>query len=239
VVFTSARGICIISGQQVDLLSPQLQQPTRELILQTDAKLEGVLRNLQYNFTDFLKAIENILYNPVENELIIHDKEAGFNYVYCFDSRQFYQSTEQFGSVVQNTFPDLLVIDSKTIKDYSKSQSPETHVSLITRPLLFGTPDIKRLDRMILRATLFNIQNPVEGKTSLLVNYYSLDGVNFRILRGIGLNSSSWRDIDMGLFARSKFPQLMLAFAGVLDEKSEIRFVESEIEKEYQNTKMR
>jgi hypothetical protein len=71
------------------------------------------------------------------------------------------------------------------------------------------------------------------------LNYYSIDEVNFRILRGIGLNPESRKDIDMGMFARSKFRQFMLAFAGVVDEKSEIRFIESEIEKEYQNTKMR
>jgi hypothetical protein len=144
----------------------------------------------------------------------------------------------------------LLVIEDKKIKDYSQSQSTKAHVSLITRPLLFGTPDLKRLERMIVRASLFDIQNPANTgeaelragiirKTSVLLNYYSIDEVNFRILRGIGLNPGSRKDIDMGMFARSKFRQFMLAFAGVVDEKSEIKFIETEIEKEYQNTKMR
>jgi hypothetical protein len=223
----------------VDLLTPQLQQPPQNLHIQTNEILEGVVLNLTANFTDFLKAIEYILYNPAENELIIRDKDADFNYVYCFDSRKFYQSTEKFDNAVQNTFPDLLVIEDKKIKDYSQSQSSKAHVSLITRPLLFGTPDLKRLERMIVRTNLFDIQNPVAGKQSVLLNYYSIDEVNFRILRGIGLNPGSRKDIDMGMFARSKFRQFMLAFAGVVDEKSEIKFIETEIEKEYQNTKMR
>jgi hypothetical protein len=239
VAFISPRGICIIGGQQVDLLTPQLQQPPQNLHIQTNEILDGVVLNLTASFTDFLKVIEYILYNPAENELIIHDKDAGFNYVYCFDSRQFYQSTEKFDNAVQNTFPDLLVIEDKKIKDYSQSQSPNAHVSLITRPLLFGTPDLKRLERMIVRTNLFDIQNPAAGKQSVLLNYYSIDEVNFRILRGIGLNPGSRKDIDMGMFARSKFRQFMLAFAGVVDEKSEIKFIETEIEKEYQNTKMR
>jgi hypothetical protein len=238
VAFVSSRRICIISGQQVELLTPQLQPP-QNLNIQSDAQLEGVVLNLPVNFTEFLKTIEHILYSPFKNELIMHDRDLGFGYVYCFGSRQFYQTTEQFNGVVQNAFPELLVIENRKIKDWSQSQSTDAHVSLVTRPLLFGTPDIKRLERMILWANLFNMQNPVEGKKSLLLNYYSMDEVNFRILRGIGLNPESRKDIDMGMFAKSKFRQFMLSFAGVLDEKSEIRFLETEIEKEYQNTKMR
>ena len=239
VTFVSPRGICIISGQQVELLTPQLQQPPQKLNIQSDEQLEGVVLNLPVNFAEFLKTIEHILYNPSENELIIHDRDSEFGYVYCFDNRQFYQSTEKFDNVVQNTFPELLVIEDKKVKDYSQSQSPEAHVSLTTRPLLFGTPDIKRLERMILRANLFGIQNPAEGKKSILLNYYSIDETNFRILRGIGFDPQSRKDIDMGLFARSKFRQFMLSFAGVLDENSEIKFLETETEKEYQNSKMR
>jgi hypothetical protein len=239
VAFTSSRGICIISGQQVELLTPQLQQPPQLMVIQTDEKLEGVVLDLTTNFKYFLKGIEYILYNPAENELIIHNKDAEFNFVYCFDSRQFYQSTEKFDNAVQNAFPDLLVIDDKKIKDYANPQSSQVHVSLITRPLLFGTPDIKRLERMIVRANLFNIKNPATGKQSVLLNYYSKDELNFRKLRWIALTPSSRKDIDMGMFSRSKFSQFMLTFAGVVDELSEIKFIETEIEKEYQNTKMR
>jgi hypothetical protein len=239
VAFVSPRGICIISGQQAELLTSQLQQPPQNLNMQSDVLLEGVLLNPPANFTEFLKTVEHILYNPSENELIMHDRDSDFGYVYCFDSKQFYQTNEKFDDAVQNTFPELLVIEDKKIKDYSQPQSPLAHVSFITRPLLFGTPDIKRLERMILRASLFNIQNPAEGKTSFLVNWYSMDEVNFRILRGIALNPSSRKDIDMGMFTGSKYRQFMLALAGVMDEKSEIRFLETEIEKEYQNTKMR
>lgn len=52
---------------------------------------------------------------------------------------------------------------------------------------------------MILRANLFNIQNPAEGKKSFFLVYYSMDEVNFRILRGIDLNPSSRKDAEGGL----------------------------------------
>jgi hypothetical protein len=253
VAFISSRGICIIAGQTVELLTPQLQQPPQNIDIQSNAQSEGVILNLPVNFTEFLKTIEHILYNPSENELIMHDRDSDFGYVYCFDSKQFYQTDEQFDDTVQNTFPELLVIEDKKIKDYSQSQSSDAHVSLITRPLLFGTPDIKRLERMILRASLFNVggTDPYSVFSSFLVNYCSMDGVKFNILRGRGFTPAvlhsvppqiqplHMKDPDMGLFARSKFREFMLAFGGVLDEKSKIRFLETEIEKEYQGTKMR
>ncbi|MDR0734076.1 MAG: hypothetical protein LBF08_08520 [Dysgonamonadaceae bacterium] len=244
VAFVSSRGICIIAGQQVELLTSQLQQSPQ--LLNTNVFGFG-LDSSPVNFTEFLKTIEHILYNPSENELIMHDRDSGFGFVYCFDGRQFYQTTERFDGVVQNAFPELLVIEDKKIKDWSQSQPSNLHVSLadahvsfVTRPLLFGTPDIKRLERMILRATLFNMQNQGVNKQSVCIVFYSGDGVTFNMLRGIEFFQSDFRkDIDMGLFAKSKFRQFVIAFAGVVDEKSEIRFLETEIEKEYQSTKMR
>lgn len=238
VAFVSSRGICIISGQQVELLTPQLHRSPQTLNLQSEPYHEGVLLNFPANFTEFLKTIEHIIYNPSENELIMHDRDSGFGYVYCFDSRQFYQTTERFDIAIQNTFPELLVVEGRKVKDWSQSQSSAAQVSLITRPLLFGTPDIKRMERLILRGTLLNIQNPATGKYSFLLNYCSMDGVNFRILRGIGLNPVSRKDIDTGLLAGSAFRQFLTVFAGVLDEKSEIGFLDTEIEKEYPDLMM-
>jgi len=46
-------------------------------------------------------------------------------------------------------------------------------------------------------------------------------------------------DFDMGLFGRSKYRQFLFAFAGTLNEKSELKYLETEIVEEYNNTKMR
>jgi hypothetical protein len=241
VVFTSPRGICIISGQEVQLITQQIQQEPQELNLQSHADFTGVLLNFgNQRFTGFLKGIEFIIYNPHENELIICDKESPISYVYSFDSRQIYQSTEKIDLVVQNTFPELYVVEGKKLKDYSESGATDAHVSLITRPLRFSTPDFKRMERMILRAMLFNIKNPLQSKPSYVLNYFSIDEDNFAILRGIPITPCGGRkDFDMGLFARSTYRQFLFAFAGVIDEKSQIQYLETEIEKEYNNTKMR
>lgn len=51
VVFTSARGICIISGQEVEFLTPQLQQSPQKLNLDFVEQMNGVIHNFEkYNY---------------------------------------------------------------------------------------------------------------------------------------------------------------------------------------------
>jgi hypothetical protein len=243
IVFASARGLCIIMGQEVILLSAGLQQKPKELSIQPHESLEGVLLNYgTLSFTEYVKRIEFMLYDPHENELIISDRDSEFNYVYSFDSKQFYISTEKIDDIIKNSFPELLVCENSqgktVIKDYAIAGSSDTHVSLITRPLVFGTPDFKKLARMVLRGTLLDLQG-VAGKSPFILNYFSIDGIRFDILRGIPLPLQSRKDVDMGLFGGSKYRQFMFALAAVISDKSEIQYIESEVSKEYDNGKMR
>jgi len=243
VIFTSERGICIISGQNVELLTAALQQPPKELkIILLDAHpaiFDEMLLNYGKDyFIKYLDRIESIIYDPNENELIIIDssENSKFNWVMNFDSKQFYQSTEKIELVVKNTFPNLKVIEGMKVKDYTQSSGEPAHVSIISRPFLFGTTDFKNLERMLLRSTLLY---PVDPVASVILNFYSIDQIKFFVLKGFQINPGNRKDFDMGLFSRSKYRQFMFAFAGILEEKSEIECLESEISQEYENTKMR
>ncbi|MDR1120264.1 MAG: hypothetical protein LBM08_05035 [Dysgonamonadaceae bacterium] len=243
IAFASARGLCIIMGQEVALLSGGLQQAPRELNIQSHPSLEGILLNYgALSFTEYVKQIEFMLYDPHENELIISDKDSDFNYVYSFDSKQFYISTEKVDQVIENSFPELLVCENSqgktAIKDYAIAGTADTHISLITRPLVFDTPDFKRLERMVLRGTFFDLRD-LAGKKPFVLNYFSIDGVNFDILRGIPLPLQSRKDVDMGLFGGSKYRQFIFALGAMVSDKSEIQYLESEVSKEYNNDKMR
>jgi len=235
VVFISDRGVCIISGQAVELLTALLQQSPNKLSIEINQKIDEILLNLgEESLIEYLKTIRSILYNPKENEIILHNDNDLFNWVLNLDSKQFYQSTEKIDLVVQNTFPKLIVIEGNKVKYYDQSaEDTSTYVSLITRPLIYGTTDFKKLDRMFLRATMYKVDN------TIILNYYSIDGINFFVLKGIQINPGNRKDFDMGLFSRSKYRQFLFSFSGTLDEKSDIEYLETEIVEEYQNTKMR
>ena len=244
IVFVSARGICLISGQEVVLISGKIQQRPKELNIQSHPSIDNILFNFGLeSFVEYIKNIEFIAYNAHENEIILSDRQSDHNWVYAFDSQQFYQSTEKIDLIVENSFPSLYAGEDVTeentektkIKDYSESRPEPAHVSLITRPLTFGNSDFKKLERMFLRAILYNLR-----ENSIIANYFSIDGIHFGLLRGIPVSALvSRKDFDMGLFSRSKYRQFLFAFAGLLDETSQIEYLESEVSKEYKNEKMR
>jgi hypothetical protein len=242
VVFISKKGLMLINGHAIEFISPQLEEsPKPTVYINMPIKAEGVIMYfMQHWLGDFLKGVDNILYDPYESELIISNRSWMINYVLNIPSKAFYLSTEAFDRNVKNAYPELLVFsDGNEVKSYAESQTNEVHVSFITRPLSFGVDDIKQLDRMILRGVFPNMKNPFEEGKSLLMISRSNDDINFQTERGIILNPANYRDIDMGLMARNKFRKFILSFGGKISKESKIVLLDSMIAKEYANEKMR
>lgn len=240
VVFTTQRGLLIINGQSVSLISPQIEQPPKLLNIEMTSHCDGVVFSPETNkFSELLRSVSGLIYNPYENELIINTNNTKLNYIYNFDSQQFYQSTEKIDYVVGNIYPQLFAVDGTTIKDYGSIETPLTHVSFITRPLKFGMTDIKKFERMILRGLLYNVSKPSDDKFSLFMVHNSMDGVNFKALTGRSIREGNIKDLDSGLMSRSKFSYWLYILSGVLSEESEIYYLDAEFDKEYNNSKMR
>ena len=240
VVFTTQRGLLIINGQSVNFISPQIEQIPLVLNIEMNSHCNDVVFNPENRkFSELLKGLSNLIYNPYENELIINVKESDHNYILNFNNQLFYQSTEKISLIVGNVFPELFVVDNATLKDYASAENPLTHISFILRPLQYGTPDIKRMERMILGAILYNVTKPKEDKFTLAMAHYSNDGINFLAAKGYPVNEGNRRDFDMGLFSRTKSRQFLYVFAGVIDERSQIFNIDTVLDKEYNNSKMR
>jgi len=243
VLFTTKRGLCIINGQQVDFISPQLEQEPKQLVLELPANSSRLIQNINpIPFSVFIKNLDKILYNPNENEVILSAFNSGFNYVLNMSSMLFYQSTESFDLDVKNIYPDFQVSKGNLLKDYSKAEiiingnkkePVAADVSFIFRPLLFGSPDHKKLERMILRSTLYNKDKLVFMAQS------SDDGLNFSCTKGAILKAGNYKDLDTGLIVRNKFRHYLYIFGGTLDMESRINMLESVVANEYQNEKMR
>jgi hypothetical protein len=256
VVFISKRGLMCINGGAVEFISPQLEEAPETIDIKMPTSIvevspgvtmvkhhaNGVIlhyNNTQQALNKYLEGVDNILYDPYESELIICNTGLDFNYVFNIPGKHYYQSTEVIKQVVKNAFPDLFVMNGTTLKDYGAAQSDKAHVSFITRPLSFGTDDIKQLDRLILRGIFYDVTNPQETKESLIVIGRSNDGVNFKTARGRILNPANYKDIDSGLLSRNKFRWFMLSFGAVLKDKSKIFLIKSMVGVEYTNEKMR
>lgn len=242
IIFISARGLCSISGQQVELISESIDQIHNYMMIYANQIPESAYPDKE--FTDYLAGVEAIIYNPYHDEVIIVSADTGYSYVFHIPSKTFWISTEEIRMQVRNTFPELYVHGEKSLKAMKESREKSTRVAIISHPIDFGTPDIKKMQRAYLRALLHNAnigEIGADTPAKMLVNLYSsLDGVNFNLARGLLLQQDgSYKDIDLGLMARTRSKYYMIGIAGTISEGSRIEYMEFETAEAYNNEKMR
>jgi hypothetical protein len=235
VAFITKRGLMMINQYSTEFISPRLREAENAPVVDYTGVKTNIVSIPDKTFEEFLSGVKNMLYNPYNDELIITSAESSYSYVYDFTTKQFYASTEKIDLVVRNIFPDLYVIGNKQLKDFSRAASQSAEVAIVTRPLQFGTSDIKQLERVFLRALMYR---PADAQ---IAAYHSLDGVSFAPVKGFGFGNGSdnYKDYDMGLMARETYRYYLFLLTGAFDEQTEIQSVEFEIDKKYNNEKMR
>lgn len=241
VLFITQRGLMIINQYKTEFISPQLREDDDELVIDTTGITNPIIGYPTKPFTEYLQGVELMIYNPYNDEVIIVDRDSEYNYVYDFPSKTFYLSTERVNKAVQNVFPKMLVIGANNeLKDFRESVGKPTQIAIVTRPIEFGIADVKKLERVFLRGILRNVNNASLTDKMIVVVFHSLDGVNFAPTIGLQLNQNgSYKDFDMGLFARSKRRSYLFMVAGTMDDDSDVKYVEFETDKEYDSEKMR
>jgi hypothetical protein len=192
-----------------------------------------------------------MFYDNYRNELVVMNGAKAYNWVVALDDMSFYMATERIWRVVRNSYPELRAIvrgldaegeqEVNRIIDFSQEDG-EAEVSFVTRPLLYGTSDVKRMERIVVRATVYDLKRVSEDEgypSPYIMTYRSNDGRSFFVSKGLRLREGNLKDSDTGMYGRMKFRQYVLAFAGRCGRDTVIEFVESEVVKAYDNTKMR
>lgn len=234
VAFIAKRGLMLISNDGTRFISPQLREEDDILNIDLTGITSPLMTYPNIPFTSFLQIVTDMVYNPYDDELILAAKTQPYCYVYDFPSKTFYLSTEKIDQVVRNTFPDVYIVTGTTLKDVSNYESKQANVSIITRPLQFGTTDIKKMERIFLRALMYNAQGVS------VAAYHSVDGVHFDPIKGFTFGAGgNYKDFDLGLLARETYRQYLFLLTGTMDEESRIEYVEFEVDKSYGDEKMR
>jgi len=232
-LFIGKRGLYLITGQQTELISVQIEE-----------KSEASSINMTpVSFSDFITNLKDILYDNLQNEIILVSKTLTYNYVYNIDSKVWYISAEKVDFEIKNSSPDLLVVEGSKIKDYSKSETDKALVSFITRPLYFGIDEVKKLDRIFLRGKFHELNTALNQEAAFYRLYGSNDGVQQTLLRGFTIPADkqdrSYKDFDGGLLARSTYRNYTIAFEATVEEQTEISHIDFEIKDDYTNEKLR
>ena len=238
VLFLTARGLFLINGRKVEFLSGSIEELPVDLRFERSSDMDGVLPEMKE--LPRMHECTRMIYNNYKHEVLIVNPSWSFNWVLCLSDGSFYMSTERISNVVRNSMPNLVVMSGRDVLDFSREEGM-VHVSFVTRPLSYGTQDIKMMERMILRGTFESITNYELGITRqpVVVTHRSNDGRNFLCSKGMFMKTGDLKDFDTGLYGRTKFRFYTFSLGMVCSPETVIEFIESEAVKEYDNTKMR
>lgn len=233
VVFITNRGLMIIHQNGVEYISPMIRERGDRLEIDISEFTSSLIQYPLLSFKEYLAGINQMAYNPYNDELIISGPEE-YSLVYDFPTKSFHISTHLAGRSILNTFPKVYLVSDRSVKDISEGSGKAADIAIMTRPLRFGAYDVKKLHRVMLRALMYNTE---EAQVAL---YHSMDGVNFTPSKGYNFGAGkSYKDLDLGLLARQTYRQYIFVLTGTFDEETELRLLEFEIEKNYNDEKLR
>jgi hypothetical protein len=245
IIFIGKRGLFVINGQQVDHITPNLETYPTQITLDLPAGVPRVAGIKVWNdfFLEYLKTITEMVYDAKESEIILVNPAKSYNFVYNIDSKVWYQQTEAVDIFVKNVFPELYGIKGTSVKDFSIAKTTTTgeapnevttidkaEVSLITRPINFGSFELKRFEKIVLRAL-------IQGDDLILLTNSSIDDMNFDLEKGMIFNNGNYKDFNLGMFTK-KYRNVILMFAGKLSSTSKIFDMEVLVEQAYKNNKL-
>lgn len=236
IAFISNRGLCMVVGQDIEYLSEPMFEKFRSLTLELPEQIEAHFALDLGTFNDYLKACTAMVYNPKEQEIVMINPDKAYNYVYNMITKQFYRNTEAITNEINNSLPDMQVWNGTTVKKVTVVEAGTRAIRFVTRPIKMQTPDMKRFERVIVRAYL----SAIDGSPATACIWGSVDDRNFKLLRGMVLqNGTARKDIDFGLFGKTTYRSYVIGLSMTVGTDSEIEAVEMQVEQEFVDTRMR
>ncbi len=232
ILFISDKGLMLISGRNTKLLTHQLYDYASEVVVQNVLNAKPYVK--LERFQKYLETADFMAYDGRENEVIISNRSYPYNYVYQLGNGQMYTSDDLTDIYVRNTFPDLLMMRGNDINDFhvikeENGLKVKTEVSIITRPIKFGSDLMKNMTE--LRCPVY-LTNTEEMRVTL---HASNDMVNFRFVSGIGIDASlNYSNLDMGRMPFNKFRGYVLGMSGKIDYDNVIYPFAVSVNKEYE-----
>lgn len=235
VMFTTDRGLSIINGQQIIELSEQLFETFSPLNIAIPDSVKGIIHDLpKMSFAEYIRGADYIAYNHYQNEVIVSKKGVGFNYVLNMTSKQYYQSTERIDVIAQNTFPQTIALGDMKLKDFefasldANGEEERIDVSFVLRPLRFGTPHIKWVQKQQLIGQYY------DAKPLLFMGQSGMDGVSFKLSNGAApTQRTDYASLTTRLMPKNKYNYFIFCFGGTLSPRTRIHELISIVQGEY------
>jgi hypothetical protein len=243
VVFSTDKGVMVISGGQVADLSAALDgfevdffKYNADMWNAIFAKAgKGVVNPVPIR--EYIKGAV-LAYNYLYNEIILSNKAKGYSYVYSL-TNQVWSVIDTVFDLTTNKYPELVVFDKAQGKMFTFADGGSGIVSVvaITRPFTLGSFDFKRLRQAGLRTTF-------EGS----LNFYLLgsnDGASFVCITGKeaaevkGENGEvkTYRDLITAMSRSKQYKYFAIAIAGQMSGR--VSMAELLVDAGFANNKIR
>ena len=240
VVFSTDKGVMVISGGQVAELSAALDGFEVDFFEENATMWEKIFEKAGKDavvnpvpIREYIKGAV-IAYNYHYNEIILSNKTKDYSYVYSL-TNQVWSVIDTVFDLTTNKYPELVVFDKEIGKMYTFGDGGAwNNVVAITRPFTMGSLDFKRIRQAGLRTTY-------EGQ----LNFYvlgSVDGANFVCITGKEYDadrneSEVQRDLITAMSRSKQYKYFAIAIAGNI--KGRVSMAELLVDAGFANNKIR
>lgn len=242
VVFITEKGLMLLHGETVQLLSSALDTAANPLYnVSEDALFNRIsaiadIKNIwcDKNFSDYCRnATVGFFYK--ERELVISNSEYSYSYIFSIENGTWSKFSFSFG-FVSNSYPGFIALsaDKGNTKIVTLVSGGNNSVLLFSRPLLWGGKLYKRVLQMMLHADVSpaDSSHPFNGLACYLL--CSNDGVNFKLVTG-SERHAAFSDMIFPYMPTRSYRYFMVAIAGCISAESIITGVEMYIDTAWNN----
>lgn len=163
VVFTTKRGLFLITGKQIIELSNLLEGQINTDFIDnnhfeffcSNSKLVELYSNLSRISSNDYILNSKIGFDKINSELIVTDSTKNYSYVYNFESNTWHKITRTYSYFV-NDYPNLIGVNESGMVSISlESFNNSIDTLLLTQPQSFNQLDVyKKIERIIMRSSL-------------------------------------------------------------------------------------
>lgn len=199
VVYATSRGLMLISGSDVQNISPYMNGKHYSLsydadasgIIGADPAWSGLLPSMsdRSHFVSFM-AGASIIYDYPGERLICYNPSSTYAYVYMIQSKSWHKMQMEYAGTkhVLNSYPDaylsvadgesrVKIMNLSTVQDVSSDEVVKGVI--VTRPFDLGEPDVRKAIKSIRVRGEYN-----RGDVKYIL-LGSLDGINWRVLTSL------------------------------------------------------
>lgn len=242
VVFIGKKGVLLLQGGSISCISNSLNSEQNMLDNSSRHSIWGKISQLSYNwtsvskenFTEYVKdAIIGYLAN--ERELWVSNSDYNYSFIYSLENGSWTKINHSYSFFVDK-YPYLYAfsfVDDKSHmsilhKDNADNYAP---ILLFTRPQLWGTKIHKRINQLVVHASIkiASACQTYEYRGFACYVLCSNDGVSFKLLTGVE-KENDFNDIVLPFFPSQSYKYYVIAFSGSISLDSKIVGSELSIE---------